>query len=201
MFTGIVKGLATLARIEAHADGIRWVVAFPSSLPKRRSALGESIALDGVCLTVAGKEEAGICFDLSRETLKRTTADLKVVGAFLNYELALLAGEPLGGHQVLGHVDAVGEVLSYRPLFESHELIIQPPTTLSPLIAEKGSIAVDGASLTVNHVADSGAFHINIIPHTHEKSRCRFYEAGTKVNLEADPMARYIENYLRWMKS
>ncbi len=194
MFTGIVQAVGTLRRREQRGGDVRLWVAAPG-LPLERVALGDSIATNGVCLTVVELTGDGYAADVSNESLALTTLGELPVGAPLNLETALTLSTPLGGHLVSGHVDGIGEVVERRPDGRSVRFTIAAPPELARYIAAKGSICVDGASLTVNGV-DGSRFHLNIVPHTLERTLMAGYRPGTRVNLEVDLVARYLERLL-----
>ena len=191
MFTGIVTAKGVIARIE---DGPvrRYLIDAPYSADDL--VLGASVAHDGVCLTLVEIEAAGdgarYAVEVSPETLERTTLGAKQQGEALNLERALKVGDELGGHIVQGHVDGVGEVVGRRDEDGWMRLTVKAPETLSRFIAEKGSIAVDGVSLTVNAV-DGARFELMIIPHTAQATTLSRLREGAHVNLEVDVMARY----------
>jgi riboflavin synthase len=153
-------------------------------------SLGDSIACNGVCLTVVERGDAEFSVDVSRETLDCTVG--LVASAEVNLEKALRLADRLGGHLVSGHVDGVGEVLRFEPVGESHELVIRAPSALAKYIARKGSIAVNGVSLTTNRVSGT-EFSINLIPHTIAVTTLKHLGTGSHVNLEIDLVARYVE--------
>jgi riboflavin synthase len=198
MFTGIVTAIGTIEAREERGD-LRLRIACPFDPDK--IAVGASIACAGVCLTVvelggtAG--DAWFAADVSAETLSRTAKDTWAEGARLNLESSLRLGDELGGHIVSGHVDAVGAVVARAGEGDSIRLTIEAPRELAPFIAAKGSIAVDGVSLTVNEVADQpgGAvrFGLNVIPHTAEVTTLGDLNKGDEVNLEIDTVARYLQ--------
>jgi riboflavin synthase len=194
MFTGIVSDLGTVAA----RDGGRFTIR--CGYPAESIALGASIACDGVCLTaiaVAAEAGGGSTFtvDVSNETLARTTLDEWQPGRRVNLERALRAGEELGGHLVAGHVDGVGRIVGMREDGESRRFTVEAPVELAPFIAPKGSVALDGISLTVNEVAGS-RFGINIIPHTLTHTTLGARKPGDRVNLEVDLIARYVARLL-----
>ena len=198
MFTGIVTAIGTVTQREERGD-LRLTIA--CDWDPEPVAIGASIACSGCCLTVVDKGgSAGdmwFAVDLSAETLSRTAQGDWQVGERLNLEPALKLGDELGGHIVTGHVDAVGRVAGVRREGDSTRLDILAPAELAPFIAEKGSITVDGVSLTVNSVADQPAgdvaFGLNIIPHTAEVTTLGDLAEGDAVNLEIDTMARYLQ--------
>jgi riboflavin synthase len=161
--------------------------------------LGASIACSGVCLTVVDKGDDWFAVDLSGETMSKTAADHWRQGARLNLERALRLGDELGGHIVTGHVDAVAEVICARPEGDSTRIDLNVPRELAPMVAPKGSITLDGVSLTVNEVRDGGAdlqFSVNIIPHTAQQTTLRELGGGQQLNVEIDVLARYIDRML-----
>lgn len=192
MFTGIVAAVGKITHLEPLAKGVRLTVD-GSLLGLDDVALGDSIAHNGVCLTVIEKQ--GPCFkvDVSRETLD-CTVGLDATGE-VNLEKAMQLTDRLGGHLVSGHVDGVGEVVSFTPVGESHELVIRAPGALAKYIARKGSITVNGVSLTTNSVAGA-EFSINLIPHTIAVTTLKHLKAESRVNLEVDLIARYVERML-----
>ena len=198
MFTGIVTAIGTIEAREERGD-LRLRIACPFDPGK--IAVGASIACSGVCLTVVQRGgdagDAWFAVDVSAETLSRTAKDSWAEGAKLNLEPSLKLGDELGGHIVSGHVDAVGTVVERASEGDSIRLTLEAPAQLAPFIASKGSIAVDGVSLTVNDVADQpgGAvrFGLNIIPHTSEVTTLGELREGAEVNLEIDTVARYLQ--------
>ena len=198
MFTGIVTAIGTIREASLKGD-LRAVIACPFDPDK--IAIGASIACSGVCLTVVergGKAgNAWFAVDASAETLARTVPGMWEAGRRLNLEPALKMGDELGGHIVTGHVDAVGSVVGREPEGASTRLTISAPQAVAPYIAPKGSVTVDGVSLTVNAVEDQadGSVHfgLNIIPHTGEVTTLGALGAGDRVNLEIDVLARYIQ--------
>ncbi|USI73361.1 riboflavin synthase [Sphingomonas morindae] len=191
MFTGIITDIGTIAHIEQRGD-LRVTIA--SAYDMETVALGASIACSGVCLTVVDKAPGRFMVDVSAETVSRT-ANLWREGRQLNLERALRLGDELGGHIVTGHVDGVGTVVAISPDGDSQRVSIKAPPALAPYIAAKGSIAVDGVSLTVNSVedeADGALFGLNIIPHTAAETTFAALTPGAEVNLEIDVLARYL---------
>ncbi|MGL1832165.1 riboflavin synthase [Rhodocyclaceae bacterium SMB388] len=195
MFSGIVAACGRIVAITPSQDGVRLAVD-TGTLDLSDVVIGDSIANSGVCLTVVEIDGQRVGFDVSRETLN-CTAGLDAVGAEVNLEKALRLADRLGGHLVTGHVDGVGEVLRFEAVGESHELVIRAPASLAGYIARKGSITVNGVSLTVNRVDDTD-FSINLIPHTVAATNLKHLHAGSPVNLEIDLIARYVERMLAW---
>lgn len=192
MFTGIIEAVGKLEREVPLEDGVRWTIA-TGNLSLAGVRLGDSIAVNGVCLTVIRFSEHDFDADVSRASLE-VIRPVPVNDA-VNLERALRFGDPLGGHLVSGHVDGIGKVLAFTTAGESHRLEIEAPANLAKFIAKKGSIAVDGVSLTVNGV-EGGRFHLNLIPHTLAHTRFSRQQAGDLVNLEVDLIARYCERLL-----
>jgi riboflavin synthase len=198
VFTGIVTAIGTIVKVEDHGD-LRAIVACP--FDPATIAIGASIACSGVCLTVVerGGElgNAWFAVDVSGETVSRTAKGMWQQGRRLNLEQALKVGDELGGHIVTGHVDAVGMIDDWQPEGGSTRLTVHAPAQLARFIAPKGSIAVDGVSLTVNEVEDrtdgSVCFGLNVIPHTSEVTTLGEIEQGAEVNLEIDTVARYLQ--------
>ena len=195
MFSGIVAAVGRIEHIEPLADGIRLSVDTPG-LELSDVILGDSIAHSGVCLTVVAIDGQQLKYDVSRETLT-CTIGLEAVGNEVNLEKALRLADRLGGHLVTGHVDGIGVVQKFEPIGESHELVIRAPAALAGSIAKKGSVTIDGVSLTVNRV-DGRDFSINLIPHTVQVTTLKRLAAGSSVNLEIDLIARYMERMLAW---
>lgn len=200
MFTGIVAAVGTITSITplgSQTDaGLRLNID-AGGLSMADVAIGDSIALNGACMTVVAKTESGFTVEVSRESLN-CTAGLDKLGD-VNLEKALTLNERLGGHLVSGHVDGLGIVRRFEAVGESHELVVEAPKTLAKYLAYKGSIVVNGVSLTVNRVTDTAAgceFSINLIPHTIEVTTLKHIKVGDKVNLEVDLIARYVERML-----
>jgi riboflavin synthase len=196
MFTGIVTDVGTVRSAEQRGD-LRLVIG--TGYDMGTVDLGASIACSGVCLTVVDKGEDWFAVDVSGETVSRTAPDLWREGAKLNLERPLRLGDEIGGHIVTGHVDAVGAVVDARPEGDSTRIDVKVPRSLGPAIAPKGSIALDGVSLTVNEVEDTGdstLFTINIIPHTAHETTFDEIAAGRQLNVEIDVIARYIDRML-----
>lgn len=197
MFTGIITDIGTIDRIEARGDRRIFV---RTDYDMAGVDLGASIACSGVCLTVIDKSGAGepgwFAADVSGETVSRTPPAQWTTGRRLNLERALKLGEELGGHIVTGHVDGIGSVVSVSDDGDSRKIDIAVPADLAPFVAQKGSITVDGVSLTVNAVADHGAtshFSLNIIPHTQAMTTLGDLHPGDAVNIEIDVLARYLK--------
>jgi riboflavin synthase len=194
MFTGIITDIGTIAKAEQRGD-LRLVIQCGYDMGG--VDLGASIACSGCCLTVIDKGADWFAVDASAETVSKTASGMWIEGNRLNLERALKVGDELGGHIVTGHVDGVGEILSVEPVGDSHKVTIAAPAALAPYIAEKGSITVDGVSLTVNSVTDAADgrahFTLNIIPHTWEVTTLGNWAVGGTVNLEIDVLARYLK--------
>jgi riboflavin synthase len=197
MFSGIVAAVGRIEHIAPLADGIR-ITVDTNGLDLSDIIVGDSVAHSGVCLTVVAMDGARLRYDVSRETLN-CTVGLDAVGNEVNLEKALRLADRLGGHLVTGHVDGVGEVVKFAPVGESHELVIRAPATIAGYIAKKGSITINGVSLTVNRV-EGRDFWINLIPHTVAMTNLKHLQADSKVNLEIDLIARYVERMLEWKK-
>lgn len=194
MFTGIVQDMGRIVALEPRAGDVRLRVAV-ERLPLDAVRSGDSIAVSGVCLTVVEHDAGGFAADVSNETLSLTTLGDLAPGARVNLEPALRAGDPLGGHLVSGHVDGIGRVVSLAQDARSWRIRFEAPPELARYIARKGSIAIDGVSLTVNEV-EGREFGINIIPHTFEVTTIGGYAPGRRVNLEIDTIARYVERLM-----
>lgn len=193
MFSGIVAAVGRIEGAERRGGGLRLAVG-AGKLSLRDVAVGDSVAVNGVCLTVVGRGKNRFSVDVSRETL-RCTVGLDVPGA-VNLEKSLRLSDRLGGHLVSGHVDGVGRVTRFAPAGASRLLGVRAPRNLARYIARKGSIAVNGVSLTVNAVRGA-EFEVNLIPHTLAATTLEGLRAGDRVNLEVDLLARYAERLLR----
>jgi len=193
MFTGIIQEIGTIEKIETKGD---WVVSISSSLNMDEVKVGASIACDGVCLTVITKNEH--CFDvqLSTETLGKTTARWWRVGALVNVESSLKMGDEMGGHIVAGHVDGVLKIVSIEEEKDSLRYRFEIPQEFAMFLASKGSIALDGISLTINEV-NGQIFGINIIPHTQKETTIGGKKPGDLMNFEIDLIARYVGTMLK----
>ena len=193
MFTGIVTDVGSVVKAEQRAD-LRLTIRCGYDMAS--VVLGASIACSGVCLTVVDKRDDWFAVDVSTETLSRTAADLWREGAQLNLERSLRVGDELGGHIVTGHVDCIGEVVEVFPEGGSSRVELSVPASHAALVAPKGSIALDGVSLTVNEVRDSeGATNltVNLIPHTAQCTTLGDIAAGRQLNVEFDVLARYLD--------
>jgi len=194
MFTGIIQSVGLIQRLEPRGGDVRLSID-TGKLPLDGVVLGDSIAVNGVCLTAVALTERGFAADVSRETLTLTTLGALKPGSRVNLEKALTLSTPLGGHLVSGHVDGVGTLLERHEDARSWRLRIQAPDELARYIAHKGSICVDGTSLTVNRV-EGAVFELNIVPHTIQETIIGDYRPGSRVNLEVDLIARYLERLL-----
>lgn len=194
MFTGIIEAIGEIQAIEPKGEDVRMRVN-TGKLDLSDVKLGDSIATNGVCLTAIELPGDGYVADVSGETLNKTTLDRLKVGTSVNLEKALTPTSRLGGHLVSGHVDGVGEVISRTPAGRSIKFVIRAPNELARYIAHKGSICVEGISLTVNEVRGA-EFDLNIVPHTLQETTMQHLQAGSPVNLEVDIIARYMERLL-----
>ncbi len=196
MFTGIVQALGRIETVARRGDDRRFHVHC-GGLATTMLRPGDSIAVNGVCLTVVEMRGGAVVLDVSRETLRCTTLGALRAGDQVNLEPALRADTPLGGHFVSGHVDGVGTVVGRTPAGQCVVLEIELPAELARYVAVKGSVCVDGVSLTVNAV-EGGRFQVNIIPHTLTHTIIDAYLEGTRVNIEVDLLARYLERLLEF---
>jgi riboflavin synthase len=207
MFTGIITDIGRVLEVaEADAERQRQArsgagrrMTIGTRLPLAEIPLGGSIATSGICFTAVDKGADWFTVEASGATLEVTTAGSWTVGDSVNLERSLRIGDEMGGHIVFGHVDAVGEILALEPAGESHRLEVRVPETLAPLVAIKGSIAVDGISLTVNEVG-ADRFAINIIPHSWRATNLAERKAGDRVNVEVDMLARYVARQLAFRR-
>jgi riboflavin synthase len=193
MFSGIVADVGLIKLAQDREGGLRLTVN-AEALGMDDVQLGDSIAVNGVCLTVVKRDGNDFSVDVSRETLN-CTAGLEMQGGHVNLEKALRLSDRLGGHMVSGHVDGVGEVIAFNDIGESWRLVVRAPHELAKYIAMKGSITINGVSLTVNQVAGA-EFEVNLIPHTLDVTTLNELKVGSKVNLEIDLIARYVERML-----
>jgi len=194
MFTGIIEAVGTIKAININAQGARLVIA-TNNLDMSDVNLGDSIATNGICLTVVDFDQHSYSADVSNETLNRTGFAHSNVGMQVNLEKAMLASTRFGGHMVSGHVDGISEVVSITNNGNSIEYWLSMPKDLAHYIAEKGSVTIDGTSLTVNALSED-KFRLTIVPHTVKETIFAHYKVGTKVNLEVDLIARYLERLL-----
>lgn len=192
MFTGLITDVGRVAAVEQRGDTR---LTIETRFDMDTVELGASIACNGVCLTVVEKGPGRFAVDVSGETLSKTTVGNWAVGTPVNLERSLRFGDELGGHLVYGHVDGVLEVLGVKPEGDSHRWTFRAPEHLARFIAPKGSVALDGVSLTVNEV-EGAVFGVNIIPHTAEKTSFGTLKPGDRMNLEVDMLARYVERML-----
>lgn len=201
MFTGIVQTIGTVRDLKATGGDVRLTIAAADGYLDG-AALGDSISVNGCCLTVTQFVDAAFVADVSRETLSLTTLGAWAIGTRVNLEKALRAGDALGGHYVSGHVDGVATVTSISSDARSQRVEFAIPTALARYIARKGSVAIDGVSLTVNGVSDlrvneaAARFDVNLVPHTLDVTILGGYAPGTRVNFEVDVIARYLERMM-----
>ena len=193
MFTGIVREVGRVEALDGGEEGVRLRVRAPETA--RATRVGDSVALGGVCLTAVAVEDGELAFDAVPETLRRSSLGRLAPGGSVNDEPALRAGEPLGGHVVQGHVDGVGTVRSLEPEGEGARLAVDAPAELLRYAVEKGSIAVEGVSLTVASLDDTG-FASALVPHTLAATTLGRLAPGDPVNLEVDMLAKYVERLL-----
>jgi riboflavin synthase len=191
MFTGIVQSIGEIDAVAAQEGDVEMQIAAPG-LGLETVAIGDSISVNGCCLTVTRLLEHAFIADVSHETLNVTTLADWNVGTFVNLEKALSAGQPLGGHYVTGHVDGVGTITQLEQDARSTRMQIDVAPPLARYIAKKGSVTIDGVSLTVNEVGAT-SFSVNLIPHTLDVTIMNRYSVGTRVNVEVDIIARYLE--------
>jgi riboflavin synthase len=196
MFTGIIEGTGTVADLAAAADGSGARLAVDAGWLAGRLQLGESVAVNGCCVTVAEATAAGFAADLVAETLRRTALGGLAAGAEVNLERPMTLGGRLGGHLVQGHVDGVAKVLDRTPVGDGHEVRIELPPDLERYVVEKGSVAVDGVSLTVAGVGP-GWFTVALVPHTLEVTTLGRRRPGDPVQLEVDVVAKYVERLVQ----
>ncbi len=194
MFTGIIAAIGSITNIEYKSGDYRLTIN-TSKLSLTDTHLGDSIAVNGVCLTAVELGKQHFCADVSNETLSRSTLKTAVVGTPVNLELALTPTTRMGGHIVSGHVDGIGELVELKPDARSWRLLFKAPDDLAKYIAEKGSITINGISLTVNTV-NGAVFSVNIVPHTLKETTLADIAVGHQVNLEVDLLARYLERLL-----
>jgi riboflavin synthase len=193
MFTGIIESVGRVDSVQSVGGDVR--LRIQTDLDMSDVHLGDSIATNGICLTVIAWGENWYAADVSRESLNRTTLGQWQVGQAVNVEKAMLPTTRFGGHIVSGHVDAVGEITVVRSDARSLYFEVTAPAEIAKYLAEKGSVTVDGISLTINHLRGR-VLSLNLIPHTAERTNIGTWQVGTKVNLEVDVLARYIERLL-----
>lgn len=194
MFTGIVQTTGTVEIMDPRGGDVRLGIRCPSLDPEEL-VVGDSVAVSGVCLTAVDMNSSGFSADVSKETLDHTTLGSKKPGSRVNLERALTLSTPLGGHLVTGHVDGVAEILGRVEEARSVRFDIRVPESLARFVARKGSVCLDGVSLTVNRIGDVD-FDVNIVPHTFEVTTLDEWRPGAQVNLEVDIVARYLERLL-----
>ena len=190
MFTGIVRERGRVASVDGDGNGIR--IRLDAPLTAGEVAIGDSVSLNGCCLTVVETADGTLVFDAVPETLARSSLEGLETGSELNVESALRAGEPLGGHYVQGHVDGVGTVRSVEPEGDGRRIWFDAPSDVLRYCVDKGSVAVDGVSLTIAGLDENG-FAVALIPHTLSATTLGTLEPGARVNLEADVLAKYVE--------
>jgi riboflavin synthase len=198
MFTGIVTAVGIIGSVADTAAGKRFSIESGWATPDL--VLGESIAIDGACMTVVGFEGGRFEVEVSPESLAKTTLGERTAGEPVNLERAMAVGDRLGGHFVSGHVDGVGQIAKIEPAGDCLKVTFQAPDEVQRYLVSKGSITIDGISLTVNGVHDGtsgGRFDVMIIPHTRENTSLRNKDVGSDVNLEADLLGKYVERLLR----
>ncbi|MEW6270485.1 MAG: riboflavin synthase [Thermodesulfobacteriota bacterium] len=198
MFSGIIEAVGTVAALEHRGEGAR--LAVDGGLDPSSLTLGESICTSGVCLTVRERTATGFVADLSGETLRRTTLGALRTGDRVNLERSLRIGDRVSGHFVFGHVDGVGRVKTFDPAGDGFSLRVEAGRELAPFLVDKGSIAVDGVSLTMCDVDDT-SFGVAVIPHTYEVTTLSVRHVGDPVNLEADMLARYARRVLEIVRT
>jgi len=194
VFTGIIQATGEIKHLDPRGGDMRLSITSPD-LEMGNVSLGDSVAVNGVCLTVIEWDNSGFSADVSRESLERTTLGSLAKGSKVNLEKALTLQTPLGGHLVSGHVDGVGEIIAREQLARAEEFWVRAPAGLAKYIAEKGSICIDGISLTVNAIKGA-EFRLTIVPHTLDVTTMSQFSVGQKVNLEVDIIARYLERLL-----
>ncbi len=199
MFTGLIETSGRLTRLEAKGPGVKMSIQAPKDMVSELT-LGESVAVDGACLTVVSTDGDTFAVEASAETMKVTTLGDRSVGDKLHLERALRVGDRLGGHIVSGHVDATGRIRSKQPLGTALTVAFDAPPEIMKYVIPKGSITIDGISLTVNGVDERG-FDVVLIPHTQEIVRLHTKTPGDRVNLEADVIGKYVERMLVWSSS
>ena len=197
MFTGLIEEVGKVKEINRKVDGINVSIEAKNILDDIK--IGDSIAVNGVCLTVVSLSDRGFSFDVSKETLDRSNLKFLKIGEYVNLERALKVSDRLGGHIVQGHVDTVGSITKITPLGEHTIFEIEIPPEYLNLVVEKGSIAIDGISLTINSIKNNRLF-FNIIPHTIKSTNLQFRKVGDMVNIEFDVIGKYVWNMLEKFK-
>ncbi len=193
MFTGLVESIGTVRSITPMGEGARYTIDIPFA---RELALGDSVAVNGCCLTVDRiGEDGGVEFDLLTQTMRVTSLGQLRVGSICNLERAMGSGGRFGGHFVMGHVDATGEVVEVAPVGQDHRVRVRIPQDLLRYTIDKGSITVDGISLTIANKLDDGVLEFWITPHTWAATNMQTYTPGTVVDIEVDMIAKYVENF------
>ncbi|RLA26191.1 MAG: riboflavin synthase [Gammaproteobacteria bacterium] len=195
MFTGIILAVGKITQIEQKAGDVRLSID-TGKLSLQDANLGDSIAVNGICLTAVELSEHGFVADVSNETLSRTNLKQAATGTAVNLELALTPQTRMGGHIVSGHVDGLATLLEKKPDGRSFRFKFKAPDELAKYIAEKGSICINGISLTINSV-EGAVFSVNVVPHTLKETSLGFVDVGAKVNLEVDLLARYMERLMK----
>lgn len=195
MFTGIIRDIGTVVRIEPRDGASLYEIS--TSLPVAEFAIGASVACAGVCLTVIDKGAKSYMVEVSNVTLDKTTLGDWQAGHPINIEPSLKVGDEIGGHLVTGHVDGVATLEKVYPDGASHRLVFSAPEDIAPMLAVKGSVAIDGVSMTINMV-DGHRFSVNVIPHTWAATTLGQTKVGQTVNIEADPLARYVARRLEF---
>ncbi|MFN3406765.1 MAG: riboflavin synthase [Caldimicrobium sp.] len=194
MFTGIIEGLGIIRSLQPLKQGI--LIEIESKFPLDKAKIGDSVAVDGVCLTIVSLKNKSFASHLSPETVSRTTFKLKKTGALVNLERALKLGDPLGGHIVTGHVDGIGKIKKITPFGEFYRLEVEIPNEYAHYLVPKGSIAIDGISLTINEVKESTVI-LMIIPHTYQVTTLHTKKEGDFVNFEIDYIAKMVYQWIK----
>ena len=198
MFTGLVEKTGSVSTLQATENGAEIIIDIPFS---EELSIGDSVAVNGCCLTVSTIDEEKASFDLLAQTLKVTALKELKPGMIVNLERALIAGHRIGGHFLAGHIDTVSEIITYEPMGADHKLEILLPRNMAHLAIAKGSISVDGISLTIAEVNDkNGSFTCFITPHTHENTNLIEINKGAQVNLEFDLIAKHVERLINYQK-
>ncbi|MGC9120662.1 MAG: riboflavin synthase [Sulfurihydrogenibium sp.] len=199
MFTGLIEEVGKVKSIQKQNDGMKLVINCRKVI--ENTVLGDSIAVNGVCLTVVDIDKESLSFDVSNETIKRSNFSFLKVGDYVNLERALTPQSRLGGHIVQGHVDTTGKILSIVPLGSHTNFKVSFPSEYENLVIEKGSIAIDGISLTINYL-NKNVIDLNIIPHTLENTNFKYRKVGDTVNIEFDILGKYVAKIMgKWQNS